>query len=266
MFLSQIWIYPVKSLGGIRVKEAQVEERGLQYDRRWMVVDENGKFLTQRVNANMALIQVGIEANNLTLKHSSHPEDRIEVPFHPDFREPVKVQVWKDTLTAYTVCEKVDVWLTKHLKKHVRLVEMTAASERKMPEEKAVNDESVSFADDFPYLLTSQSSLLDLNSKLSEQVEMKRFRPNFVIAGAEPFDEDTWNSIRIGNTCFEAMTLCERCIMINIDPETSRKDSEPLKTLASYRREGKKIFFGRNLIGTTYGAVREGDPVISHPM
>lgn len=261
MLLSEIWIYPVKSLGGIRLTESLVEEKGLQYDRRWMVVDENGTFLTQRVNANMALLDVSLQKDGLHLSHRFEAANSVHIPFEPVTGEILLVKVWNDVVMARTVCDQADAWLSQQLNKKVRIVEMTETTGRKMNPEDTEQERSVSFADDFPYLLISEASLSDLNSKLDEPVEMKRFRPNFVVSGTGPFAEDSWKQIRIGNINFEVTKPCERCVLVTIDPQTGSKGREPLKTLAGYRKHKNKILFGQNLIAIKHGIVREGDEI-----
>ncbi|MCF2489426.1 MOSC domain-containing protein [Dyadobacter sp. CY347] len=261
MHLSEIWVYPVKSLGGIRLRESLVEERGLKYDRRWVIVDEKGTFLTQRTNAQMALLDVAFSDEGLMLSHRYDPVNQMLVPFLREDDEDLEVKIWNDVVTARTVSKLADEWLTERLGKIVRIVEMTPDTHRKMGSLYADTDRTVSFADDFPCLLISQASLDDLNSRLSQSVEMKRFRPNFVISGTTPYEEDLWKGITIGDTRFEVAKPCERCVMVNIDPNTGNKSPETLKALMGYRKEGKDIFFGQNVVGLETGVVREGDAV-----
>ncbi|WP_159470036.1 MOSC domain-containing protein [Dyadobacter sp. 3J3] len=262
MLLSEIWIYPVKSLGGIRQKKAHVKEEGLQYDRRWMIVDEKGKFLTQRVNANMALLDVEIFDKGLMISHRLQVGNQILVPFESISRQTIQVKVWDDIVLARTVCDQADKWLSSQLGKNVRIVEMSEHSLRKMDPAYTGKEAKVSFADDFPYLLISEGSLQDLNSRLEQPVTMNRFRPNFIISGTEPFAEDSWKKIRIGQVEFIVAKPCERCVMVSIDPETGQKSSEPLKTLATYRKVDKNIFFGQNLVSLQNGILLEGDEIV----
>jgi len=261
MHLSEIWIYPVKSLGGIRLTKAQVEERGLQYDRRWMIVDENARFITQREINKMAILDVALTEKGLLLSHRFESESNVLVPYKPVSATPLQVTVWDDSLEALTVSNDADDWLSNQLGKKVSIVMMPKSTERKADPRYAVNGENVSFADGFPFLLISEASLEDLNSKLSEVILMKRFRPNFVVSGAEPFGEDAWKSIQIGTIGFNVVKPCARCILTTINPETGEKGSEPLKTLASYRRVNNKVLFGQNLVASQTGTVREGDEI-----
>jgi uncharacterized protein YcbX len=261
MVLSEIWIYPVKSLGGIRLKASEVEENGLRFDRRWMIVDENGVFLTQRVITKMALIKVGLSMHGLVLANRKDPLNELIIPFDPITAEPVAVSVWDDTVEAVTVSDEANAWLSSQLNKNVRIVMMPESTRRPADPRYAKHGEAVSFADGFPFLLISQGSLDDLNARLPEAIEMKRFRPNFVVAGTGPFSEDSWKSIRIGGLQFDIVKPCARCVLTTINPETGEKGAEPLKTLASFRNVKNKILFGQNLVGRETGTVREGDEI-----
>ena len=262
MHLSEIWIYPVKSLGGIRLKEAKVEEKGLQHDRRWMIVDQHGRFITQRTNSKMALLDVAITSDGLLISERKDQQNYIQVPFENKHNNTLEVKVWKDNVCAYTVGKEIDDWLSTNLGKPVRLVSMDDLTHRPMDTDYAAfTGAGVSFADDFPYLLTCESSLKDLNDRLVIPVEMKRFRANFIISGSQPFEEDTWQYIEINGLHFNVAKSCERCVMINIDPFSGSKGLEPMKTLATYRKENKNILFGQNLTAQQTGIVREGDRV-----
>ncbi|WP_439581192.1 MOSC domain-containing protein [Dyadobacter bucti] len=260
--LAEIWIYPVKSLGGVRLKTSSVEEKGLQYDRRWMIVDKNGVFLTQRANPKMATLDVMLHDNGLILSNRFEPGDQVLVPFFPVSESPVQVKIWNDTVWARKVSDEADQWLSRQLGKNVGIVTMSVHTHREMNHADAAPGRTVSFADDFPYLMISQASLDDLNSRLAEPVAMRRFRPNFIISGTDPFAEDSWKQIKIGNVGFEIKKPCERCVVVNIDQHSGKKGTEPLKTLATYRRQNKKVLFGQNVISIANGVLREGDEVV----
>ncbi|HLT06265.1 MAG TPA: MOSC N-terminal beta barrel domain-containing protein [Cyclobacteriaceae bacterium] len=259
MQLQEIYIYPIKSLGGIRLQEAQVEVRGLTYDRRWMLVDDKGLFLTQRKHHHMALLQVDLQPSGLRVYHKHNPERQCFVPFSPKSGQSIKVTVWDDTVDALVVSEEVSQWFTGILGISCQLVFMPEATSRPIDEKYAVHQETVSFADAMPYLLIGQSSLDDLNNKLEEAVPMNRFRPNFVFTGAAAFEEDTWSQIKIGTCTFKITKPCARCVMTTVDQETGTSGKEPLKTLASYRSVNKKVLFGQNMIALTGGKIKIGD-------
>lgn len=261
MILSEIWIYPVKSLSGIRLTEAQVEEKGLQYDRRWMIIDENGRFLTQREFTKMAMLKVAVLENGLSISSRMEPGNSIIVPFEPVSSNPVLVTVWDDEVEAITVSDEVDTWLSEQLEREVKLVIMPESTQRKADPRYAKNNENVSFADGFPFLLISQASLDHLNERLELPIVMQRFRPNFVVTGTNPHAEDDWKLIQIGGLFFDIVKPCARCVLTTIDPETAEKGKEPLKTLATYRRVGNKILFGQNVVTKQNGLVKQGDSI-----
>lgn len=260
MVLSEIWIYPIKSLGGIALREAVVEERGLQHDRRWMLVDSDGKFITQRKVHDMALIDVALETYGLKVTHRASPHDPIFIPFTPTLSEPIDVQVWDDEVEAVTVSEEADRWFSRYLNQSVRLVKMPEQTKRLVDTHYAENGEVVSFADGYPLLVISQASLDELNTRLPEPVSMRRFRPSVVIQGTPPHAEDAWTNIQIGTAAFKAVKPCARCVLTTIDPATGRTGSEPLKTLATYRNQNGKILFGMNLLAQP-GRIAVGDRV-----
>jgi len=264
MKLSEIWVYPVKSLGGIRLSKALTQERGLQYDRRWMIIDDENVFITQRAFSKMALIDVALQESDLKIFLRTNPDDFVIVPYQPVTALPVTVKVWDDTTDAVTVSEEADAWLSRQLDLSLRLVMMPDSTERKADPRYARHDENVSFADGFPYLVISQASLDELNSRLAEPITMRRFRPNLVISGTEPFAEDQWKQITIGNLHFEVVKPCARCVLTTINPETAEKGPEPLKTLATYRRNGNKILFGQNVTARDFGELQVGDTLIVH--
>jgi len=261
MVLSEIWIYPVKSLGGIRLNASEVEEKGLKFDRRWMIVDEDGMFLTQRVFSKMALLDILLQETGLVISSRFEPGNEVFVPYTPVSGANIEVKVWDDIVQAVTVSDEADAWLSKQLDKNVRIVMMPESARRPADPRYALHGEAVSFADGFPFLLISQGSLDDLNSRLPEAIEMRRFRPNFVVTGTGPFSEDAWKSIRIGSLSFDVVKPCARCVLTTIDPKTGEKGAEPLKTLASFRRVNNKILFGQNLVGRGTGTVCEGDEI-----
>lgn len=263
--ISEIWIYPIKSLPGIRLEEAQVEAKGLRYDRRWMLVDNNGKCLTQRTCLRLAFFDVQLGEKGLVVTDRlSVSGESCFIPYLPDREDWVPVQVWDSTFTAQLVSDAVSQWFSILLGFGVRLVCMGEHSHRKVNEKYALKGEEVSFADGYPILLISQASLDNLNERLSVPVKMHRFRPNLIVSGASPFEEDTWRDIQVGEVGMKLVKPCSRCVMVTIDPETGEKSPEPLKTLSLFRKMGHKVMFGQNILVQTEGGIRVGDPLIVH--
>ncbi|HEX8369059.1 MAG TPA: MOSC N-terminal beta barrel domain-containing protein [Pyrinomonadaceae bacterium] len=265
MILSEINIYPIKSLKGISLKKAKIARRGLEFDRRWMLVDEKNKFFTQREFPKMATIEVRIGENSLEV---SETENKLEIPFSPNNDETTRVAVWSSKCAAKVYENSINEWFSDVLQTKCRLVLMPEETERKVNYFYAVRrDDHVSFADGYPFLLIGENSLKDLNSRLEDDLPMNRFRPNFVVKDAEPFAEDGWKKIKIGASVFHIVKPCARCVMTTIDQATGEKDGkEPLKTLASFRvpkrSVKKKILFGQNLIVEKAGDfLRVGDEI-----
>lgn len=258
-YLSEMYIYPIKSLGGISLEEARIEERGLQYDRRWMLIDEENTFITQRKHYDLALLQVSIESETLTIFHKLDPLNKISFHVDAQTRVPIPVTVWDDVSSGIEVDKEVSDWFSGFLKMKVKLVKMPSTEKRAVELKYATNDEIVSFADAYPCLIIGQASLEKLNAKLNEPVLMDRFRPNFVFEGGEPHSEDSFGTFELGDALFTAVKPCARCVLTTVDQQTGIKGQEPLRTLASYRTFNNKVMFGQNLIHKGSGVIRIGD-------
>lgn len=265
MYISEINIYPIKSLKGISLNESLVEGKGLQFDRRWLLVDGKNEFYTQRDFPKMATIETDVSENGLKV---SDGENFLQIPLEPREKLPATVKVWSSRVRALVYENDVNDWFSDVLQTDCRLVLMPEESKRRVNYFYAVHkDDAVSFADGYPFLLIGENSLADLNARLDEDVPMNRFRPNFVVAGSGAFAEDGWKKIKIGDAVFHVVKPCSRCVITTIDQETgSFTGKEPLKTLATYRipkrSVKRKINFGQNLIAETIGVkIKVGDTV-----
>lgn len=257
--LTEIWIYPVKSLGGISLTSAVVEEKGLQFDRRLMLVDETGTAMTQRVFPKMALFKSSIDGGVLTI---SYLGDSLRLDLiQPPLSKPLEAKVWDDTVAAFEVDQPYSQWFSERLGLPCRLVYFPEQHSRPVNPKYMVNKEQVSLADAYPFMIIGQSSLDDLNSRLKESVPMNRFRPNFVFTGGEPFAEDTWRNFSIGSNRFVGVKMCDRCVLTTVNQDTGEKGTEPLKTLSSYRRRENKVYFGQNLVAMDHKTVSVGDTI-----
>ncbi|NRS87337.1 hypothetical protein HNQ02_000237 [Flavobacterium sp. 7E] len=262
--LSEIWIYPVKSLSGISLKQSNVTHRGLEHDRRWMLVDEQGVFISQRENPELALFKTEILDGSLVISYKEDLFDIIKVPleYSPKVvKGNLETVIWEDTVDAYEVGDEFSAWFSKILKRVVRLVYMPEDSNRKVDPDYAVTTGDItSFSDGFPFLIIGQSSLDDLNSRLKETVSMKRFRPNFVFNGGKAYEEETWRNFTIGNLSFYGVKPCGRCVVVTIDPKKGiLAGKEPLRTLSKYKNVGNSVIFGQNLIVQQEGSVAISD-------
>jgi uncharacterized protein YcbX len=265
MFISEINVYPIKSLRGISLQKSVVEDKGLRFDRRWMLVDKNNRFLTQREFPRLATLAVDIADDKLRV---SNGENNIEISLSPAFETSAAVKIWSSRVRANIYEREINEWFSGALQINCKLAVMPEDSKRKVNYFYAVHKEDVvSFADAYPFLLIGENSLKDLNERLDKKIPMNRFRPNFVVAGSEAFEEDVWKRIKIGATLFHLVKPCARCVVTTIDQRSGISDGkEPLKTLATYRISkrsvNKKILFGQNLIAETVGAeIKVGDRV-----
>lgn len=260
--ISELYIYPIKSLAGIAVNKARITEKGFEHDRRWLLVDKDNRFLTQREYPQMALLQQSIETNNLIITHKINKQ-AIKIPINTAMSaNRVTVTIWDDTCIAEFVSDEADRWFTEMLGLKCRLVYMPDDTKRIVDQRYAPENSITSFSDAYPFLIIGQASLDDLNSRLVESLPMNRFRPNIVFTGGEPFEEDQYGHFTIGGINFYGVKLCARCIVTTIDQETAKKGKEPLKTLTSYRFKNNKILFGQNLIHEGLGEVAIGDEII----
>lgn len=259
--LSQINIYPIKSLGGITLQQAEVEEKGLKYDRRWMLVDAHGTFITQRKHFQLALLQVNIKDDQITVFHKQDPDQRISFLLNESTGVTIPVNIWDDESNGLEVSILVSDWFSEFMKMKVRLVRMPEQEKRFVDPRYARAREVVSFADGYPILLIGQASLDGLNERLESPVPMNRFRPNLVFTGGMPHGEDQFNAFQIGEVQFTAVKPCARCVLTTIDQQTGVKGLEPLKTLASYRTINGKVMFGQNLLHEGTGTLHVGDQI-----
>ncbi|MEZ5347010.1 MAG: MOSC domain-containing protein [Pyrinomonadaceae bacterium] len=275
MIVSEINVFPVKSLGGVMLESCKVEDRGLQNDRRLMLVDEKGDFLTQREYPKMATINCELLGDKIIV--SSEGTGKISIPMQFESAKTVRVRVWQSVCEAIEADREINDWFSDQLETICRLVRMPEETKRQINPTFNMGNEIVSFADGYPLLLIGESSLSDLNLKLENKIPMNRFRPNIVVSGSEAFAEDDWKKIRIGKTVFRITKPCARCVITTIDQTTGIPDiKEPLKTLAGFRRASmiypnkfsefglnkNDVLFGQNLVSENFGSeIKLGDKV-----
>lgn len=259
--ITQINIYPIKSLGGISVLSSQALEKGLKYDRRWMLIDNNNRFISQREFAQLALIKVEINDDGFEVFHTLSLSNKLIIPLQINEGENIVASVWDDQFLVMHFSNLADEWFSHHIGSACKLVYMPENVERFVDKKFAANNETVSLADGYPFLIIGEESLNDLNSRLENSILMNRFRPNFVFSGGASFDEDNFQEINIGTATFIGVKPCGRCVMTTINQENATKGKEPLKTLAEFRNRNNKILFGQNLILKNEGVVSIGDIV-----
>ncbi len=274
MHISEIHIYPVKSLGGMSLQSARLTLAGFQFDRQWMVVQPDGTFMTQRSFPQMALIETEIADDVLVL--STFGMETHVVTSASDTAKRINTEVWGDQVSAWDCGPTTSEWLSQALDSSCKLVSFPADETRQCDRRFAKSGEHTKFADGFPLLLLSQESLDDLNRRLPTPVGMDRFRPNIVVKGCDAFAEDHWHTIRVNNDSshndsnnvdlshvdLRIVKPCARCSVPTVDQQTGvLTGPEPIHTLSSYRQRGNEVYFGMNLIPGGEGRVSVGDSV-----
>lgn len=258
-FLSEIYVYPVKSLAGFRVERWPVDKNGLRYDRKWMLVDENGEFLSQRRLPKMALIQTRISDSLLMITVPGHPE--ISLPLNSEAGDDIPVVIWKDHCLAKTTSSVADAILSGFLETSCRLVYHPDSRVRKVDPGYALPSDETAFSDGFPFLIVTAASLDSLNQATPQNFDVRRFRPNLVVGGCTGYAEDSWRKIHIGAISFRLPKPCSRCAVPGIDPDTAVSEKEPLAILAGLRRWQNKVYFGQNALHDGTGELFAGDVV-----
>lgn len=260
MQVSEVNVYPIKSCAGTALHEARIDARGFVNDRRWLVVNEQGRFQTQREIARMALVKPHVDELSLTL---TAPEMEAFELAADEGGQRVEVVIWKDSgVGAIDQGDAAAEWLSTFLKRKVRLVRFADDYFRQVSQQYAPREsDQVGFADGYPFLFISEASLADLNTRLAEPLPMNRFRPNIVISGTEPYAEDTWKVVRIGEVEFDVVKPCARCAITTTDQTTAKRGKEPLATLATYRNEERGAMFGQNVIHRSAGTIKVGMPL-----
>ncbi|HET9651286.1 MAG TPA: MOSC N-terminal beta barrel domain-containing protein [Usitatibacter sp.] len=263
--VSALHIYPVKGLKGIALEAARCTERGLEHDRRWMVVDRSGTFISQRSHPKMATVWTEIEDDHIVL--SAPDVESVALPLEQEAPATLSVTVWNSLCAAVAGPKESDDWLSDYLGEPCRFVYMPHSTRRHSNPEYAGHDKLVGFADGYAYLVISEGSLADLNAKLAAKghpaLPMNRFRPSLVIAGSEPYAEDGWKRIRIGEAVLQAAKPCGRCQVTTTDQATGEvRGPEPLATLATYRESSEfGVMFGMNFVTANAGDISVGQGV-----
>ncbi len=255
--VSSLIYYPIKACRGAEVDSACVGRMGLEQDRRMMVVTPEGEFLTQRELPRLALVTPKLRDGMLELSAPNCEAIQIGVQ---TVGTPWLVNIWKSKgVHAIDQGEEAADWFSDWLGTEVRLVHIADGFKRLVNESYMINeDDHTGFADGYPILLTSEEGLDDLNTRLEFPVPMNRFRPNIVVKGCKPFEEDTWNRIRINDVELAVVKPCARCEVTTIDKETLERNKEPLKTLGKYRKQKLGAIFGQNVIPLNEGSLRLG--------
>lgn len=262
--LTALHLYPVKGIAGVDLDTAQLEPRGLRGDRRWLLVDADGRFLSQRELPSMS--QLSAVADGSGWRLSAGPLQAALPPLRllpPTTAARLAVTVWSDTVSARLASAEVNDWFSCALGQPVRAVYMDADAKRAVDRDYGRSSDEVSFADGFPLLIANAASLADLNRRIGEPLVMARFRPNLVIMGADPWAEDGWQRLRIGGVELDLVKPCARCLVTTLDPATGlpHPRQEPLRSMAGFRKQAGKLMFAVNAIPRQLGELSVGQAV-----
>lgn len=257
--ISQLYLYPVKSLAGFQVQQWPVDKTGLRYDRQWMLIDQQGQFLSQRRLPKMALITTRIEDQLLWLSAPGHQP--VAIPLNPQGGDSIEVTIWHDQCLARSVASTIDDWLTEVLQHRCRLVYHPADQIRQVDQNYAFADDQTAFSDGFPFLIVSEASLQAFNQHSGLALAMERFRPNIVVTDCEAYAEDQWRQISINGIGFRLPKPCSRCAVPAIDPQTALSDKRVLSELARLRQWQHKVYFGQNALHDAIGELGVGNCV-----
>ncbi|MEK2645858.1 MOSC domain-containing protein [Bdellovibrio sp. BCCA] len=259
MKIEELYIYPIKSARSQSLKEMKITIEGPDGDRQWMLIDENGKFISQRTLPKLATVEVFHDEASLTI---GFQKMFFKISKNSSFQRKVKVQVWNDTFEAALEADLYSQALSQYLGVNCRLVRYAPYSQRRVRSLSMEWKPEVRFADGRPLQILNLKSLEELNSRLPSPVGADRFRANIVYAGNVPYEEEQWKRIKVGEVIFSQPKKCSRCAITTIDQMTGVPSGpEPLKTLATYRREGKDIFFGTLWIPENIGMIKKGDQI-----
>jgi len=257
--ISHLYIYPIKGLSGVSLKESYVTTRGLKHDRRWMLIDENNQFISQRSFPNLCLFKIKLDEASFVI---SYHANKISVPLEINNGKNIAVKIWNDEVDALLADDFINEFFSEQLRINCRLVFMPANTFRAVDENFVSKQTPVSFADGYPILLIGQESLNLLNTKLDEPVAMDRFRPNIVFNGGEAHAEDLMEKFNISYVELQGVKCCARCQVPGINQQTGIASKEPTRTLSTYRNFDHKINFGQNVIVLNEGLISVNDKII----
>ncbi|WP_312099867.1 MOSC domain-containing protein [Acinetobacter venetianus] len=260
MQISQLFNYPVKSCKGNKLSTMDIDGFGPKWDRRWMIVDPDGRFITQRQVAEMGQIGVTVSSDRVCFDYQSENIElsMIEAQGQKDER---LVTVWQDKLSGNRINHPVNAWLSQKLGREVQLIYMPQETVRQVDLEYAQLGDRVGFADGFPFLIISEASVEFLAEKVGYPLDVQRFRPNIVVSGCDAFAEDQWRQIQIGDLVFDLVKQCSRCVIPTIDLKTSQKQPEIMQAMLKYRKQGTKVMMGQNALHRGEGHITIGQEV-----
>jgi uncharacterized protein YcbX len=256
--VASLHIHPIKSLGGFGVSQAHITPRGFAHDRRWMLVDGTGVFMTQRELPGMATLHCSPRSDGFRVT-DTRDNEHMDLSWEIDQGERRRARIWKDDVQVVHAPVEVSAWFADRLGVTCSLVHMPESTHR--PINPAYARGVTALNDGYPYMILSSASVDDLNARMERPLPMDRFRPSIVIGGGAPYQEDDWKEITIGSARFQLVKPCERCAITTTDQRTGERGKEPLRTLAIYRKRGNEVAFGMNAVAVAGARINVGDTV-----
>lgn len=257
--VSSLHIYPIKSCAAVDLTAVRLDTRGPLLDRRWMLIDKDGRFVTQREEPRLSQIRPGITP--LALEVEAPGMQKLKVPLGGGRGRRVRAQVWGHETEAEFLGNDVADWFSDAMQRNLRLVRWADEQVRPVSKRHTDIDSQTAFADGYPVLLVSEASLAELNGRLEQRVPMDRFRPNIVVRGCEAFAEDGWRKFTVGDMTLHGVKPCDRCTITTVDQRSGQAGKEPLATLSGFRTVDSRVLFGINCVHGGFGNIREGDSI-----
>ena len=257
-YISQLFYFPVKSLKGSKLDVMSIDEFGPQWDRRFMLVDKTGRFVTQRQLPKMGQISASINENTLVFTFDEQHR-LVNLKDLNAIDQYMDVKVWGDEVRARLINGEINAWLSEILNREVLLCYMGDDTHRQVDLEFAQKGDRASFSDGFPFLIISEASVEFLANELGRKLALERFRPNIIVGGCDAFSEDQWKKIKINGVEFDIVKPCSRCVIPTLDLATSAKQPDVMQVMLKHRKQGKNVMMGQNAIHRGLGEINVGD-------
>lgn len=261
MHLAEIIVYPVKSLGGVSLKESTVLQSGLEFDRRWVLVNENYVFVSQRNLPKMATLAVNINTDSIYVHEKNNEQNGINIPIDPISNNPINVTVWDDEIESFAYKSEINDWFKNYLGQKLILVKMNPDKMRQRSLTVEPFQSKMSYADGYPFLVLSKASVQQISDEIGESIDIRQFRPNLILDDCLPFEEDEMKQFSIGEVKFNMVKPCKRCKMIGINQDSGASSNQPILYLSKTRKEGNHIIFGMNAALRSSGTIHVGDKI-----